>query len=91
MEPVKDLSTLWFEGQKNITFHDPLAAVTIFDGKICKFMKGDVKVELKDEKKMGKTYFIENLLDGKNEIGENILSHNSSNIFQIIMFHYLIL
>jgi purine nucleosidase len=53
--PVLDFAEVWFEGSKNITFHDPLAATTIFDDTICGFERGTVEIELKSERLAGAT------------------------------------
>ncbi len=44
--PVLDFAEIWFRRQNTITFHDPLAAATVFDDQICVFQKGTVDVEL---------------------------------------------
>lgn len=44
--PVLDFAEVWFQGREFVTFHDPLAATTIFDDGICEFEKGTVEVEL---------------------------------------------
>ena len=44
--PVLDFAEVWFQGRDIVTFHDPLAATTIFDDGICGFEKGTVEVEL---------------------------------------------
>lgn len=45
MKPVFDFAGVWFEYANRIVFHDPLAAATIFEEKICRFEKGDMQVE----------------------------------------------
>lgn len=55
LRPVLDFSEVWFEERDEITFHDPLAATTVFNNKICSFESGDVEVELKKEEKKGFT------------------------------------
>jgi len=44
MEPVLDFAEVWFRGADRITFHDPLAAATIFDDGICRFRGGCVEI-----------------------------------------------
>lgn len=44
--PVLDFAEVWFQGRDIVTFHDPLAATTIFDDRICGFEKGTVEIEL---------------------------------------------
>lgn len=54
--PVLDFAAIFFEGpQKVITFHDPLAATTIFNEHICQFENGWVDVELISHRLQGFT------------------------------------
>ena len=55
LRPVLDFAEVWFQGADRITFHDPLAATTIFDDTICTFEPGDVQIELSDEQRLGQT------------------------------------
>jgi len=55
LRPVLDFAEVWFKNVDRITFHDPLAATTIFDDRICAFEKGSVEVELSDAKLIGRT------------------------------------
>ena len=48
LHPVRDFSEIWFEQNDQLTFHDPLAAATIFDPQICSFERGQVEVDLVD-------------------------------------------
>jgi purine nucleosidase len=57
LQPVKDFAEVWFNGRDHITFHDPLAATTIFNDAICTFERGTVDVELQSERSMGMTYW----------------------------------
>jgi purine nucleosidase len=41
-EVVLPMATKWFEGAGTITFHDPLAAATLFESDMCKFERGKV-------------------------------------------------
>lgn len=45
LQPVVDFAGEWFKHQSNVTFHDPLAAATLFDERICRFTPGYVEVE----------------------------------------------
>lgn len=46
LRPVLDMAEIWFAGfYPSITFHDPLAAATIFDDHICAYQLGSVKVD----------------------------------------------
>lgn len=57
LQPVLDFADIWFQQSNIVTFHDPLAAATIFDDEICTFGTGIVSVELNDEKHAGQTYW----------------------------------
>mgnify|MGYP000973861221 CR=1 FL=1 len=59
LKPVLDFAEVWFERTDRIVFHDPLAAVTIFDDRVCQFKKGVVEVELTSEKLLGMTHWQE--------------------------------
>jgi purine nucleosidase len=49
MRPVLDMAEIWFEGfYPSITFHDPLAAATIFERDLCTYQQGMVKVDQAD-------------------------------------------
>ena len=54
---VHDWSKVWFEERELLHFHDPLAAVAIFNPEVCQYTKGNVQVELDDEKLLGVTHF----------------------------------
>lgn len=46
LRPVLDMAELWFEKfYKSITFHDPLAAATVFEPHLCSYQLGKVIVE----------------------------------------------
>ncbi len=55
LRPVLDFAEVWFEHVDRITFHDPLAATTIFDPSICAFERGRVDVELTSPRLAGAT------------------------------------
>jgi len=55
LRPVLDFAEVWFKKAGDITFHDPLAATTIFDDAICGFERGKVEVELKSDRLAGAT------------------------------------
>ena len=57
LRPVLDFAGVWFEHEDSITFHDPLAATTIFDDAICTFKRGTVEVELASELLAGLTHW----------------------------------
>lgn len=47
----------WLERSESLTLHDPLAAVAVFHPDICRFERGDVRVETEREDDMGGTTF----------------------------------
>jgi purine nucleosidase len=57
LRPVLDFAEVWFDHTSVLTFHDPLAAATLFDDQICRFTCGQVEVELEDDDSLGKTYW----------------------------------
>jgi len=57
LRPVLDFAEVWFQERNEITFHDPLAAATIFDDLICSFTSGEVQVELDNQRTLGKTHW----------------------------------
>ncbi|GIK40357.1 MAG: nucleoside hydrolase [Chloroflexota bacterium] len=68
LRPVLDFAEVWFRDRDTITFHDPLAAATIFDDRICVFKKGMVEVELASEESQGKTHWKPGGLDARHEV-----------------------
>jgi inosine-uridine nucleoside N-ribohydrolase len=54
---LRDMTNAWFQKAKSITFHDPLAAATIFNDQICRFERGAVEVELASERLRGLTHW----------------------------------
>lgn len=55
LTPVLDFAEVWFTGSTHLTFHDPLAAVTIFHDDVCTFERGTVEVELQPGEAQGQT------------------------------------
>lgn len=66
LAPIADFAEIWFQEEGEATFHDPLAAITIFNQDVCVFENGKVEVELMSEKLKGMTYFTPG--DGQNQI-----------------------
>lgn len=59
LRPVLDMAEVWFQARPEVTFHDPLAAVSIFEPAVCSFAQGRVEVELDSARLAGMTYFDE--------------------------------
>lgn len=57
LRPVLDFAEVWFQETSVVTFHDPLAATTLFDDQICAFSRGTVDIELNAGRMLGKTYW----------------------------------
>lgn len=57
LESVYDFSQIWFEQRELLHFHDPLAAVTIFNDAICQFELGSVNVALENKNILGQTLY----------------------------------
>ena len=70
-KPIVDMSKHWLSERTSVTFHDPLAALTIFNDKICTFTRGDIAVELASEKLQGYTYWNKSI-DGKHEWADSV-------------------
>jgi purine nucleosidase len=57
LRPVLDFAEVWFQDRPVITFHDPLAAATLFDSQICRFERGQVAIELASDRLAGMTHW----------------------------------
>src|SRR6266545_4802533 len=60
LRPVLDFAEVWFQQAQTITFHDPLAAATIFDDTLCGFERGQVEIELTSPRLAGHTHWTSN-------------------------------
>lgn len=78
LRPVLDMAEVWFQMRPEVTFHDPLAAVSIFDERVCTFAQGRVEVELASTRLAGMTYFA-HATDGPHEVA---LAVDSERFFQ---------
>jgi len=59
LKTVLDFCEVWFEERSVLTFHDPLAAVTIFHDDVCAFERGTVlDVELKSDWVKGQMFWV---------------------------------
>jgi len=56
LQPVLDFAQVFFASSHDyLTFHDPLAAATIFDSQLCTFQTGEVTIDLDDKRNLGLT------------------------------------
>lgn len=53
--PVLEWADIWFRDWPGTTFHDPLAAATIFEPDLCEYAKGHVEIDLTDGEQFGLT------------------------------------
>lgn len=86
LRPVLDFAEVWFGDRDTITFHDPLAAVTIFDAQVCVFQQGTVDVELTSEELKGKTYWKPDGPEARHEVALEVnKAHFFKHYFSIFM------
>jgi purine nucleosidase len=57
LEPVLDFSGHWFKHRPLMTFHDPLAAVTVFEPSVCTYRTGQVSIETRYPDLDGRTFW----------------------------------
>lgn len=70
-KPLHDYAQHWYDYSHTVTFHDPLAAATIFNDKICGFERGNVSIELNHSENNGLTKWSENIT-GSHEIAVTV-------------------
>jgi purine nucleosidase len=68
---VLDFAEVWFRERDHITFHDPLAAVSLFDDSVVQFERGHISVELSDLNQLGRTNWQADS-SGQHEIGTSV-------------------
>ena len=69
--PVLDMAEIWFAGfYPSITFHDPLAAATIFEPDLCMYEQGTVKVDQVD--KPGRTLWQRSEVDSPHQVAVTV-------------------
>jgi inosine-uridine nucleoside N-ribohydrolase len=82
LKPVLDFAQIWFERASLLTFHDPLAATTIFEEGICHFHRGQVEVELASPRLQGLTYWEEDPAANSDAWHEVALEVDSAKFFE---------
>lgn len=78
LEPVLDYAAVWFRDEDLLTFHDPLAAATVFEQDLCTFSRGRVEVELSPALE-GVTRWAADAASGRHETADDV---NTSRYFQ---------
>lgn len=74
LRPVLDFAEIWFNERSSVTFHDPLAAVTLFDDTICEFERGTIEVELTSQRLLGMTHWTPDNANGTHEVALRVSS-----------------
>ena len=72
LQCVQDFADVWFQTNPIMTFHDPLAATTIFDDAICTYRQGLVSVELAESAQLGETYWRTTVFDKHHEVAVTV-------------------
>ena len=72
LRPVLDFAEVWFRERQTITFHDPLAAVSLFAPGVCSFERGRVNVELNSSQLAGHTAWQPDAEQGPHEVALDV-------------------
>ena len=67
LRPVLDFAEVWFKEQDMITFHDPLAGLTVFHPEVCRYERGQVEVDFTSRPEGKMTHWIAKT-DGPHEV-----------------------
>ncbi len=70
--PIMDWVEIWFRDWAGTTFHDPLAAATIFEPSLCRWQKGRVQVDLAEGDLFGLTRWIPGAPEAPHEIAVDV-------------------
>ncbi len=71
LQPVLKMSEVWFNERPRLNFHDPLAAVTLFDDSICEFERGTATVLRTDDRNDGTNQWAPNA-NGPHHVGVTV-------------------
>ncbi len=55
LKPVYEMSEVWFSARDELKFHDPLAAVALFDDSVCEYESGTAIVKRTSDRDDGET------------------------------------
>ncbi len=72
LRPVAAFAEVFFRRRDEITFHDPLAATTIFDSSICTFAHGTVQVELESRQLAGFMHWQADTATGLHQVADTV-------------------
>jgi len=71
LKPIIDMSDIWFNEREKIFFHDPLAALTIFDDNVCTYTNGLVSIKRSMDRLDGITDLTESI-NGPHSIAKTV-------------------
>ncbi len=71
LKPVYEMSEVWFSARDQLRFHDPLAAVALFDRSICEYQSGSVSIKRTEDRSNGETLW-EADADGPHRVGVTV-------------------
>jgi inosine-uridine nucleoside N-ribohydrolase len=71
LKPVYEMSKVWFSARPELKFHDPLAAVTLFDESVCEYEQGTATVKCTDDRDDGETMWSPNA-KGPHRVGKTV-------------------
>jgi purine nucleosidase len=54
---IAEMAEVWGHGSGQVIFHDPLAAVSVFEPDVCQWQAGLIEIELQSERLRGLTHF----------------------------------
>ena len=77
--PILAMGGAWFENKGEVTFHDPLAAATIFAPEICEYQSGQAVIEIADARYFGFTEWRARA-DGPHQIATSV---DAARFFQL--------
>ena len=88
LRPVLDMAEIWFAGfYPSITFHDPLAAATIFQSDLCTYQQGMVKIANVDQR--GKTIWQPNGPEAPHEVAATVdVDRYFDHFLQVVGYGY---
>ncbi len=70
LEPVRDFLEIFDRGNREVIFHDPLAAAVIFEPDLCTWVRGRVEIELTGgPRSLGMTHWTGDKPDAEHEPG----------------------
>ena len=71
LKPVMDMAEIWFAGfYPSVTFHDPLAAATIFEPDLCSYQQGTVRID--NTEGQGRTIWQPGGLEGPHQVAMTV-------------------